>query len=90
MFRASSPSSSTNSFVLSTLAKLEELYTKSAMRFDGVKVCKDKVIEPLAMLKDLKVVNIKANVGGKYTTHPMTVIARPKEVAQPGSEGSVA
>ena len=78
-----------DSLVLSTLPKLGELHTKYVVRFDGVKVCKDKVMEPLATLKDLEVVNIKANLGGEYTTHPMTVIARPKEVAQPGSEGSV-
>lgn len=44
--------------------KLEELHTTYVVRFLGLKVCKDKVMESLATLKDLKVVSIKEGLRG--------------------------
>lgn len=76
--------------MLSMFLKLEELRTTYVVRFFGVKVCKGKVMEPLATLKDLKVVSVKEDLRGQYATYPMTVFARAKQVARPGSEGSEA
>lgn len=50
--------------MLSMFPKLEELHTTYVVRFFGVKVCKDKVMEPLATLKDLKVVSVKEDLRG--------------------------
>lgn len=50
--------------MLSMFLKPEELHTTYVVRFFSVKVCKDKVMEPLATLKDLKVVSIKEDLRG--------------------------
>lgn len=50
--------------MLSMFLKLEELHTTYVVIFLGVKVCKDKVMEPLATLEDLKVVSIKEHLRG--------------------------